>query len=133
MKTLSENDLYAHIMSAMPIPTGNDMLNLLASARASTTASTSTLPPREQSAAELIAEIEAGVARINSLFRPSEEALERYFREHGFDITAGDMMVLPAGTNLAGVPPRYRNQVVTSAHAKQVMLMKPIGLGLPGL
>jgi hypothetical protein len=70
------------------------------------------------------ADIKQAVAQVDAIYRPAEEALERLFRQKGFDIAAGDLMLVPTGTDISGVPPRYRNQVRVARLIDRPMFMK---------
>jgi hypothetical protein len=52
--------------------------------------------------------------QVKAIDRPQEEKIQRMFKLAGFDVDAGDMLFLPTGTDISGVPVKYRDQVKVS-------------------
>lgn len=68
--------------------------------------------------------------QVEELLDNEAKAFNDAVKVHGFDLDAGDTIIVPPGTDISGVPERYRDRVRASPFADRAYLLRNPFYGL---
>jgi len=76
---------------------------------------TATVGPAENVKVPTLAEFKRAIAAVSGQFSSWEAQFQSFAEQHGCDLEAGSVMILPTGFDVRDIPPRYRNRQVLIA------------------